>query len=143
MVAGLSRIWQDLAGFGRTFLRPGGERKSRLRGRGVLKFRTVYLKFSERWFPTPMQPQGLRRIVNASRIPPAPPVLGDRPRWYEEGVEALRYWRLVAGLWSEGSLDGALGVPWGSQLAAGASLDALGAISRILREIPGDLLAQF
>ena len=52
-------------------------------------------------------------IVNASRIPPAPPVLGDRPRWYEESVDALGYWSLVAGLWSEGSLEGLLEVPWG------------------------------
>ena len=47
---------QDVAGLGRPrqdFLRPGGERRSRLRGRGVLKFRKVYLKFSERWSPTP------------------------------------------------------------------------------------------
>ena len=36
---------QDLAGFGRMwqdFLRPGGERRSRLRGRGVLKFKIVF-----------------------------------------------------------------------------------------------------
>ena len=80
-LAGFGRTWQDLAGFGRPrqdFLRPGGERRSRLRGRGVLKFRKVYLKFSERWSPTPMQPQGLRRIVNALRIPPGPSDPRDR-----------------------------------------------------------------
>ena len=45
--------------------------------------------------------------LRAFRLPH--PVLGDRPRWYTGGVEALRYWSLVAGLWSKGSLEGPLG----------------------------------
>ena len=56
---------QDVAGFGR----PGGERRSRLRGRGVLKFRKVYLQICERWFPTPMHLKGAADLI-APRIPP-------------------------------------------------------------------------
>ena len=55
--------WQDLAGV-------GGKRRPRLRGRGVQKFKFVYLQVSMSWFTTPMHLTGAADL-NAARIPPA------------------------------------------------------------------------
>ena len=72
------RTWQDVAGRGRTwqdFLRPGGERRSRRRGGGVLTFKIVLVRFANDGLPRPCTTR-VRRIVivNASRIPPGPSV---------------------------------------------------------------------
>ena len=64
MVAGLGRTWQDVP-------MDGGKRRSRLRGRGVQKFRKVYLQICERWSPTPMHPKGCGGLLTlrAFRLP--------------------------------------------------------------------------
>ena len=72
--------------------------------------------------------------LRAFRLPP--PVLGDRPRWYEEGVEAVGYWSLVAGFWSEGSFEGPLEVPWGRLGAPWGSLGAPWVVPRSLLGLP-------
>ena len=51
-MAGRGRIWQDFACRG-TPRQTGGERRSRLRGRGVQKFKIVLVRFANDGFPRP------------------------------------------------------------------------------------------